>query len=139
MKEIREVSIARDEQVIAWRRIVICPEHHVDQHLLVNSIFSSGGDVVEGDAGGGEGFQDTRGDTGGVAVGEERYRALAACRGERGDDVVRYAVGVAAAGGDGAPVNVPPNRRLCLRRLRAQSAIVPHSSCLPVRRTRRLA
>lgn len=74
--------------------------------------------MVEGDAGGGEGFQDTRGDTGGVAVGEERYRALAACRGERGDDVVRYAVGVAAAGGDGAPVNVPPNRRLCLRRLR---------------------
>jgi hypothetical protein len=41
VKQVGEVLIARNKQVIARRRVVECPEEHVDEHLLVGSILSS--------------------------------------------------------------------------------------------------
>lgn len=79
--------------------------------------------MVEGDAGGGEGGQDGRGNAGGVAVGEDRDGARAPRGGERSDDAVGDAVRVAAARGNPAPVDVPPHRRLRLRRRRRA---IPH-------------
>lgn len=42
-------------------------------------------------------------------------------------------MGVAATGGDGAPVDVPPHRRLCLRRSRGAGSHRPDRSSWAVR------
>jgi len=76
-------------------------------------------DVVEGDAGAGEGVLDVVGDAVGVPVGGDGDGAGVAGGGEGGAHVLRDEVGVAVAG-DLAVLDVPPHRGLHRR-------VLPHS------------
>jgi hypothetical protein len=69
------------------------------------------GDVVEGDAGAGEGVLDGVGDAVGVSVGGDGDGAGVAGGGEGGTHVLGDEVGIAAAG-DLAVLDVPPHRGL---------------------------
>lgn len=77
------------------------------------------GDVVEGDAGAGEGVLYVVGDAVGVPVGGDGDGAGVAGGGEGGAHVLRDEVGVAVAG-DMAVLDVPPHRGLHRR-------VLPHS------------
>ena len=77
------------------------------------------GDVVEGDAGAGEGALDVVWDAVGVSVGGDGDGAGVAGGGEGGTHVLGDEVGVAAAG-DMAVLDVPPHR--CLHR-----CVLPHN------------
>ena len=80
--------------------------------------FRNGGDVVEGDAGAGEGVLDVVGDLVGVSVGGDGDGASVAGGGEGGAHVLDDELRVAAAW-DAAILDVPPHRRLGCR-------VLPH-------------
>jgi hypothetical protein len=90
----------------------------------------TGGDVVEGDAGAGEGVLHVVGDAAGVPVSGDGDGAGVAGGGEGGAHVLGDAVRVAAAG-DVAVLDVPPDRGL-------RDSILPHRRrCPPWFRRRR--
>lgn len=73
----------------------------------------TGGDVVEGDTGGREGVLDRGGDAIGITEGGDGEWSAISDLSESGGDVLSNSVGIAAFG-DGAVLDVPPDRCLGL-------------------------